>query len=82
MREDGWDYIVFAMWHDEASGRPSRDIDARISDVWSGSRGWRNYKMFTVRHAEPEIRMTAMAAFPEAVDSAYIVGSSWLNLGA
>lgn len=33
----------------------------------------------TSLHAEPEMRMTAMAAFPEAVDRAYMVGSFWIN---
>jgi acetyl-CoA carboxylase carboxyltransferase component len=61
--------------HVVASGRELRDRALRRSVARElgvlGGEG-----VYTCLHAEPEIRITAMAAFPEAVERAYMVGSS------
>jgi hypothetical protein len=60
-----------------ASGRELRDRALRKSVARElGVLGGEDVYVSTCLHAEPEMRITAMAAFPEAVERAYMVGSS------
>jgi hypothetical protein len=79
MGEDA-DCKACAESHNVALEREPRDIALCISGIGSVWRNWLELgDSSTCLHAAPETRMTAIAAFPEAVERAYIVGSSWQN---
>jgi hypothetical protein len=67
----GEGYTIRGGLHNAASERESQDKAVRISVKQISIVGaHRIGELATCLHAEPDTRMTAMAAFPEAVDSA------------
>lgn len=73
----GEGYTACAAWHIVVLERQLRGKALRISKTYEYDvDGVGNITPRTCLHAGPDTRMTAIAAFPDAVDKAYIVGSS------